>query len=644
MFRLLAPRRSDPAHSSLGKKHLNRIFFANFTERQVHGRTIFFMSSDEYDEYDLSEFTSQELATADANVSHMLRPIPEPTTSSTGPKIHIALEPSCVRVERPLAQQNNVVTASTTASSALLFVTPAVDSPYSRFCSWKGAFSVTDLVGPAWCELQYEYGLLGQKDKPLHLRPPSFISRSGKQILVQRDRATSSNRRLKRGKSTHQALENELRPVRVTVTVTTPEERFGLRIAQLIAGFNEIITGGKTRELPVFGIIHGHAVVGVIDEVVQVCQTSERTDRPDGGVKSPSADGDSGARLQSSSTSSQDTYTLGLIDYKTRRAEYLPPEEDSRSPKLQLMLYHRMLSSLLTPGMVDFDFLWSLMNLDPNRRFSHTFVRDIGWADATSNEEVYMDLNSLVSEWVVIAHREKIEQGRMKGVNAELQLVYRRALDQTESLDNGNRRKEYVELNDPLQALASEEQLVVARAIAEKLPESCVEEEGAISIANAIAEKIKLPCPPEHYPSAWSQLVSAGSDQENVALQWAIQESLLSCAEKARTAWYISQNEPVVKGNDPSNMSVFAETKRQGQNSDVSKMSPIIGTRKFLMDDSLLDSHLDDILQWWMGSRKPRGVAVAHTYRCFTCEYQRSCEWREEKAKEVATAAVRRRE
>ncbi|KAI5982743.1 exonuclease V [Pisolithus albus] len=601
------------------------------------------MSSDEYDEYDLSEFTSQELATMDANVTLMLRPIPEPTTSSAGPKIHIALEASCVRVERPPAQQNNVVTTSTTASSTFLCVTPTADSPYSRFCSWKGAFSVTDLVGPAWCELQYEYGLLGQKDKPLHLRPPAFISRSGKQILVQRDRATSSNRRLKRGKSTHQALENELRPVKVTVTVTTPEERFGLRIAQLIAGFNEIITNGKTRELPVFGIIHGHAVVGVIDEVVQVCTNSEGTDRPDGGVKSPSADGDSGARLQSSSPSSQDTYTLRLIDYKTRRAEYLPPEEDSRSPKLQLMLYHRMLSSLLTPGMVDFDFLWNLMNLDPNRRFSHTFVRDIGWADATSNEEVHMDLNSLVSEWVVIAHRETMEQGSMKGVNAELQLVYRRALDQTESLDNGNRCKEYVELNDPLQALATEEQLVIARAIAETLPESCVQGEGAIGIANAIAEKIKLPCPPEHYPSAWSQLVGAGSDQENVALQWAIQDSLLSCAEKARTAWYISQNEPVVKGNDPSNVSVIAETKHQGQNSDVSKMSPIIGTREFLMDDPLLDFHLDDILQWWMGSRKPRGVAVAHTYRCFTCEYQRSCEWREEKAKEVATAALRRR-
>ncbi|KAI6136416.1 exonuclease V [Pisolithus sp. B1] len=602
------------------------------------------MSSDEYDGYDLSEFTSQELAVVDANVSHMLRSIPERTASSAGPKIHIALEPSCTRVERSLAQQSNVVTASATASSTLHFVTAAADSPYSRFCSWKGAFSVTDLVGPTWCELQYEYGLFGQKEKPLHLRPSSFISRSGKQILVQSDRATSSNRRLKRGKSTHQALENELRPVKLTVTVTTPEERFGLRIVQLITGFNEIITGGKTRELPVFGIIHGHAVVGVIDEVVQVCTTSESMNRPDGGVTSPSIDGDTGAGLQSSGTSSQGTYTLGLIDYKTRRAEYLPPEEDSRTPKLQLMLYHRMLSSLLTPGMVDFDLLWSLMNLDPNKRFSHNFVRDIGWADATSNGEVCTDLNSLVSEWVVIARREKIEEGRMKGVNAELQLVYRRALDRTKGRDKGNGRKEYVELNEPLQALASEEPLVIASAIAEKLPESGVEGEGAISIAIAIAEKIKLPCPPEHYPSVWSQLVSAGSDQEDAALQWAIQDSLLTCAEKARTAWYLSQNEPVVKGSGPSSVSVFAEAKHQNRDLDVSKMSPIIGTRKFLMDDPLLDSHLDDILQWWMGSRKPRGVAVSHTYRCFTCEYQRSCEWREEKAKEAASAALRRRE
>ncbi|KAI6047852.1 exonuclease V [Pisolithus marmoratus] len=599
------------------------------------------MSSDEYDEYDLSEFTSQELAVVDANVSDMLRSIPEPTVSSAGPKIHIALESSCDRIEPSPAQQSNVVTASTTTSSTLLFVSPAADSPYSRFCSWRKAFSVTDLVSPAWCELQYEYGFFAQKHKPLHLRPSSFISRSGKQVHVQRDRATTSDRRLRRGKSTHQALENELRPVTVTVTTNTPEERFGLRVAQLITGFNEVIASGKTRELPVFGIIHGHAVVGVIDEVVQVFTASESPIRRDGGVKSPSADGDSGTHTRLSGTSSQGTYTLGLVDYKTRRAEYLPPEEDSRSPKLQLMLYYRMLASLLTPGTVDFDLLWSLMDLDPNKRFSDKFVRDVGWADAMSDGELHLDLNSMVSEWVAIAHREIIEEGRLKGVNAELQLIYRRALDQIESPDKRNQRKEYMELNDPLQALALEEQMVIARAIAGKLPECGVEGEGASDIANAIAEKIQLPYPPEHYPSAWSQLVSAGSDQENIALQWAIQDSLLSSAEKARTKWYLSQNEPIVKGDGPSN------APHQGQESDmsnISRMSPIIGARKFLMNDAQLDSHLDDILQWWMGSRKPRGVTVAHTYRCFTCEYQKSCEWREEKAKEAAASVLERRQ
>lgn len=584
------------------------------------------MTFDEYDEYDLSEFTSEELTAVDANVSHMLRSTPDHPASSAGPKIQITLE------------QSNVVTASTTASSTFLFISPAADSPYSQFRSWKKAFSVTDLVGPAWCELQYEYGLLGKKDKPPHLRPSSFMSRSGKQVHVQCDRATRSDRRLKRGKSTHQALEDELHPVKVIVAANTPEERFGLRIAQLITGFNEVIVSGKTRELPVFGIIHGHPVVGVIDEVVQVRTASESADKFGGGAKSPSSNGDPREHLQLSNTSSQDAYTLGLIDYKTRRAEYLPPEEDSRSPKLQLMLYHRMLASLLTPGMVDFPLLWSLMDLDPNRPFSRQFVCDIELGDATSGGELSMDLNSLVSEWVAIVHREKTEEGRLKGVNTELELIYRRALNLTD-----NQGKEHVELNDPLQALALEEQLVIARAIAEKLPESGVEGEGASNIANTIAEKIKLPYPPEHYPSAWSELIGASSDQENVALQWAIQDSLLSCAEQAKMTWYHSKNELVSQGVGSSSAPVFTETKHQGQESDVSKMSPIIGTRKFPMDDAQLDSHLADILQWWMGSRKPRGVTVAHTYRCFTCEYQGSCEWREEKATKVAAAALERR-
>jgi hypothetical protein len=42
----------------------------------------------------------------------------------------------------------------------------------------------------------------------------------------------------------------------------------------------------------------------------------------------------------------------------------------------------------------------------------------------------------------------------------------------------------------------------------------------------------------------------------------------------------------------------------------------IIGTKKFAMDDQLMNHHVVDVLQWWLGHRRPRGVRVEHSSRC----------------------------
>ncbi|KAL4069823.1 exonuclease V [Scleroderma yunnanense] len=623
------------------------------------------MSSDEFDEFDFSKFTPEELELIDNSVACM--------ASSAGPAIDIVLE-SSVHTEPLTSQQDN--TSLNPSKSHLLQPTVVVgDSPYSRFCSWKKAFAVTELVSPIWCEFQYEYGLWGQKNKPFFLRPLSFTARSGKVIRVQHDRAATSNRRLTRGKSTHAALEKELHPEKVTVTPNTPEERFGLRLVQLIAGFNEIIARGKTREWPMFGIIHGHAVIGIIDEIVKVgtgsdtgeqtpdvnghmalhsgspVRKKQRTKSPSPGRAHPVSDplvsvsNDDSTNPtdipQSSDVSVQDAYALQLIDYKTRRSNSIPPEEDSLSPKLQLMLYHRMLTSLLAPETIDFKTFWHLMDLDPTRSFSRTFIRDVWMGDSTSVEDVQMDLDSLVSQWVSIVHEEKVEMGRLQGVNVELQLIYRRPLDPDQPLGKQRRDEKGVpEINDPLDALALQGEQEIANVVAEKLRQIGTDGKDAITIARAVVEKIRIPYSPELSPSVWSQAIGSGSEREDIGLEWAIQESLLSCAEHARVASSRSctPTKITTKGNTPKNVSRLTDTAQ-----DVSEMSPIIGERRFLMDDGQLDSYLQDILQWWLGRRGARGVLIPHSYRCFTCEYQDSCEWREEKAKEATAAAQKRK-
>lgn len=63
---------------------------------------------DEFDAYDLSEFTDQDFAAIDADLAR----------ARAGPAIQIAIE-----------QQ---------------------DSPFNRFRSWKNNLAVTDLVAPLW--------------------------------------------------------------------------------------------------------------------------------------------------------------------------------------------------------------------------------------------------------------------------------------------------------------------------------------------------------------------------------------------------------------------------------------------------------------------------------------------------------------
>lgn len=44
--------------------------------------------------------------------------------------------------------------------------------------------------------------------------------------------------------------------------------------------------------------------------------------------------------------------------------------------------------------------------------------------------------------------------------------------------------------------------------------------------------------------------------------------------------------------------------------------SDIIGTKEFEFDAKCLDEYLEDILKWWNGDRKPRGVSLEQSGRC----------------------------
>ncbi|KAI0888543.1 exonuclease V [Annulohypoxylon maeteangense] len=57
----------------------------------------------------------------------------------------------------------------------------------------------------------------------------------------------------------------------------------------------------------------------------------------------------------------------------------------------------------------------------------------------------------------------------------------------------------------------------------------------------------------------------------------------------------------------------------------------IIGINAFPNDPEALKGYLQRDLQWWRGEREADGVCIEETYKCRSCEFAESCQWRKDK-------------
>ncbi|KAG1825665.1 exonuclease V a 5' deoxyribonuclease-domain-containing protein [Suillus subaureus] len=684
------------------------------------------MSHDEFEHYDFSEFTEEELARFDMSATQTSLQEVNPTSESQqnisagpglssfggGPALHIAIE---FPTDANSIEETSKPTVSTRVSHLSASAKPPqLTSPlfsgmrernqtrnlYEKFLSWRNAFSVTDLVSPVWCEVQYEYGLYGERHKPLEKRPSSFKSRDGKKIQVKQNVAQQNDRTLKRGASIHKHLELEVRPEKVFVRTSNNEERWALRLFNLTAGLEQLMFEGLTRELPVFGITHGQVVFGIIDEVTRrvpsevnklhnpikrslvssesspVKKKQRRSPSPsqnDIPVVCPNRSTPEETCAADQPTTEEEIrdnsmagssipwpvhpepmfYDLTLVDYKTRRVPSLPPDEDTVSSQMQLMLYHRLLSPLLSPGTFDFDALWAKQSVNPHRSFTREFVEDIGLLTRNDTDlPFHVDLSSMVAAWVSVVHSARSSGERLRGVHSELQIIYRRAGVKKDSIHNRKQKAKTGEkaVDNPPGRLASQEELDIARAIEESLrPPS--QDAGEASTSQAAGHSIKIAsAQSEKLPD--DEVIDLTSPvREHSEPTLVVQGSLpagtcdnpdfnpQSIAMKGLEATPAADESTGLKENgnlpDQNGDSLVEE--------DTSGLSTILGTRKFFMDEDRLDAHLIDVLRWWFGFRPPRGVELAQSNRCGTCEYLDSCEWRERKAFEASSIAFGKR-
>ncbi|KAH9845798.1 exonuclease V-like [Teratosphaeria destructans] len=269
-------------------------------------------------------------------------------------------------------------------------------TPIQRFRTQpKKPLSVTDLISPAWCELQYWYSL----------------TKYGK---VKRTAA------MKQGSKVHKKLEEQVHK-EVPVDVQTKEDRFALRIWNIIQGLRTLRRTGMTRELEVWGVVHGEVVNGIVDQITTECpgddaeadmlQTDEQASSIAGkkGSKGKTALAHDQRTLTDYMTSPQTSATvleqqagnsygflgtlhdkpktLYMVDVKTRQSKSLPSSGSQTRPvHYQLMMYHRLFSTLAANG-VDALHIFARYGVDPNATFSDVFIASMSTFDTAFEHE-----------------------------------------------------------------------------------------------------------------------------------------------------------------------------------------------------------------------------------------------------------------
>ncbi|KAF8506523.1 exonuclease V a 5' deoxyribonuclease-domain-containing protein, partial [Russula emetica] len=501
-------------------------------------------------------------------------------------------------------------------------------SPFEEFRSQT--LSVSDLVGPAWCEVKFDYGLRQGRSLPLADRPDSFVTGDGKEITVNKRVAKVNEKVLGRGRSVHKELEREIFPESVKIETVLKEEYWAAYLVNMLTCLVTLVQLGFTREMPVFGIVQDHPIIGIIDEILLKpipdpeaaqghCNKRARTSAPRTPKKSTkqqessptqshltdfSASPSKAKSRKSASPPRNMVNELSLIDTKTRRSNSLPSDDDAFSSRMQLMLYHHLLSALLSPTF-SFSAFWEKVQVDPFVQFSDAFLMQSGLARQTDGNVVLASaecLDDLTDLW-----HSTVRSLQVQGVSPTLEIVYRTQSKRSAAAPEVSRP---TRLNDGLGNVADRE----ARDLALAIEASRREVEDDADLQRALAESLR-----DVMPEKGSEAEPTDSKNPVADTRCPSRQVTEQLSDKPDIPWSTAE------------LGTGAGKRKEPQ----PEMPRVIGRKSFAFDEAVLHAYVQDVLQWWRGERPPRGVDLEHTRRCSSCEYRDDCEWREMKAKEA---------
>ncbi|KAI3483177.1 hypothetical protein L1887_53957 [Cichorium endivia] len=407
--------------------------------------------------------------------------------------------------------------------------------------SRKGYLSVSDLVGPSWCEYAYQYNILSLSHLPPALRPETITTEAGQTLAAAADRVAAKEVTLQAGKAVHSVLEAQVAPVQVHVETHTKEDAWALRLLNLWCGIRSLLqlqpkppakgsTKGKeacVREIPVYGWIHDVFVMGVVDELSKR-PLAATDDKPRFGRARTSGRRMCGAKPRRAMPTRTHAHRI-LQHGHACIAAHRGSEDDQHSARMQCMTYKRLLDGLC-----------------------------LGALPSASHREYDLDPSATPMDWP--------RTFRHLGLDGDRPLSASFVRDATPACESWGTD--------------------LALFVAQHDADMCTLHHIRLLLDSALRE--------------WVHDAQRGASQPKC---------------------------PSIQG-----LELCYRSRRKRRASAEEHKDGIIGVVKFAHDAAAVDAFLADAVSMWKGQRALVGVDVQHTRRCWSCEWQNACEWRQSKS------------
>ena len=208
------------------------------------------------------------------------------------------------------------------------------------------------------------------------------------------------------GVQIHEELEEQVHQKVYVKDLETREELWGLKLMNVASGIQELTENGLTREFPVWGMIDGVFVNGIIDEI--------SAENPDAHVTTL----DKFLRLPAQHRK------FKITDSKTRMSSRPLPISQKISGEMQVMVYRHLLQNMSTD--FSFDDSAKKRDLDIDAPFSDTFIAQtlaLFLPFSIITADAFLESPTLRHTWnLLLPHLSTLS----KSLSSNLQITYRR--------------------------------------------------------------------------------------------------------------------------------------------------------------------------------------------------------------------------